>query len=172
MKLHHTLLASCLLALISTSALAADPHRDGALRVPANRIAGVWSNLAMMGPCGGTPGGQLRQTIVFHAGGTFLDNSPFPPGGMPNVNGVIGLNQRSIGLGAWSYNPLTGQYYLKQRFDWFVNNQYHGYQVVERTNTLLSNDDKTLTSGVHTVRYAANGAVIVELCGSAVSQRL
>lgn len=171
MNARRTLLTLALLAT-TAAAHAGDPATTGALATPANRIVGAWSNVATVGPCAGSPNSQIRQTIVFHAGGTFLDNSLFPPQGVPNVYGVIGLNQRSIGVGTWSYDPQTNQYSLKQRFDWFVNNQYHGYQVVERTYMLLSNDRNTLTSDVRTVRYAANGAVIVELCGSATSTRL
>lgn len=168
MKLH---LPAFTLALLATATLAhaGSPTTTGALATPANRIVGLWSNIAQVGPCGGVVGGQLRQTLLFEAGGTFVDNSRFPPQGIPGANGV---QQRSIGLGTWSYDPVTTQYSLKQRFDWFVNNQYNGYQVVERAHMLLSNDGKTLASDVHTVRYAANGAVIAELCGSATSTRL
>lgn len=161
-----------LLALASLPAVAGgDPARNGALATPANRIIGLWSNVAQVGPCGGGANATIRQTLMFEAGGGFIDNAPFPPQGVPNVYGVAGINQRSIGLGTWSYDPLTARYTLDQRFDWFVDNAYHGYQVVHRT-VLLSNNGNTASGPVHTTRYAANGSVVIELCGSAVSTRL
>lgn len=166
------------LSLIAVFALASatahaqqDPATTGGLAVPANRIVGLWNNVAQVGPCGGVAGATIRQTLMFETGGGFVDNSPFPPQGVPNVYGVAGLNQRSIGLGTWRYDPLTGRYTLDQRFDWFVDNAYHGYQVVHRT-IQLSNDGRTASGPVRTVRYAANGSIVVELCGSAVSTRL
>ncbi len=172
-KLTNTLTALTTAALVCAgSTSASDLASTGALPTPANRIVGLWSNVASVGPCGGTPTSMLRQTIMFSTGGTFVDNSRFPTGGVPNANGVAGLNQRSIGLGTWEYTPRTGQYSLTQRFDWFVNNQYHGYQVVERTRMLLSSDGNTLASLVRTVRYAADGAVVAELCGTATSTRV
>ena len=172
MKHLTTSITIALLALASLPAVAGgDPPRNGALATPANRIIGVLSNVAQVGPCGGTPNSAIRQTLMFEAGGGFVDNAPFPPQGVPNVYGVVGLNQRSIGLGTWSYDPLTSRYTLDQRFDWFVNNAYHGYQVVHRT-IQLSNDGQTAAGPVNTVRYAANGSVVIELCGSAVSTRL
>jgi len=170
MNLRPSLLAACLAAAIAP-AFAGSPTTTGALATPANRIVGAWSNVAMVGPCGGVAGAPLRQTLLFHAGGTFLDNSLFPPQGLPNLNGIAGTHQRSIGVGTWHYDPLTGQYALDQRFDWFVNNQYHGYQVVTRS-ILLSTDGNNATGPVRATRYAANGAIVAELCGSASSTRL
>ena len=172
MKHLATSLIIALFALASVPAVAGgDPVRNGALATPANRIIGLWDNVGQVGPCGGTPVQPIRQTLMFEPGGSFVDNSPFPPQGVPNANGVAGLNQRSIGLGTWSYDPLTTRYTLDQRFYWFVDNAFHGYQVVHRT-MLLSNDGRTASGPVRTVRYAANGSVVVELCGSAVSTRL
>lgn len=167
-----TLSLATVLAIASAAANAQQsPATTGGLAVPANRIVGLWSNVAQVGPCSGSANSTLRQTLMFETGGGFVDNSPFPPQGVPNVYGVTGLNQRSIGLGTWRYDPLTAQYTLDQRFDWFVNNVYSGYQVVHRT-ILLSNDGNAASGPVHTVRYAANGSVVIELCGSAVSTRL
>lgn len=170
MNIRHALLAAAL-ATAAGAAFAGGPTTTGALATPANRIVGVWANTAMVGPCGGTAGEPQRQTLVFHAGGTFLDNPRFPPAGIPNIAGIAGIHQRSVGVGAWSFDPLTGRYTLDQRFDWFVNNQYHGYQVVRRT-ILLSSDGNAAAGPVQTTRYAANGAVVMELCGSASSTRL
>ena len=108
---------------------------------------------------------------MFSAGGTFFDNPRFPPGGNPNIGGIAGTHQRSLGVGTWSYNPLTSQYTVSNRFDWFVNNVYHGYQTVDR-QILLSLDRNLATGPVRTVRYAANGSIVSELCGSAESRRL
>jgi len=169
MKHLTTSITLALLALASLPAVAGgDPARNGALSTAANRIIGLWDNVAQVGPCGGTPVQAIRQTLMFVPGGGFVDNAPFPPQGAP---GPGGLNQRSIGLGTWSYDPLTAQYTLDQRFDWFVNNVYNGYQVVHRT-MLLSNSGDTASGPVRTTRYAANGSVVFELCGSAVGTRL
>lgn len=168
-------LAPCLATLLGLAVLpaatAGDPARTGALSTPANRIVGTWSNVATVGPCGGQAAEPQRQTIQFHAGGTFTDNPRFPPQGLPNLAGIAGVHQRSIGLGDWRYDPASGQYTLSQRFDWYVNNAYHGYQVVERT-IVLSNDRNTASGPVRTVRYAANGAILAQLCGQAVSTRI
>ena len=172
MNLRRTILALVLSAAAGTvAAQPPSPVRTGALPVPANRIVGSWSNASSVGPCGGAPTSPGLQTIVFSAGGTFLDNPRFPPGGLPNLNGVAGTHQRSIGVGSWSYDPTTTQYTVDQRFDWYVNNLYHGYQVVQRS-ILLSGDGQQAAGPVRTTRYAANGSIIVELCGSAVSTRL
>jgi hypothetical protein len=166
-------LASCiavsLIALASLSANAGgDPARNGALATPANRIIGLWDNSVLIGPCGGPADQQLHQTLMFTTGGGFVDNSPYPPQGLP---GPGGLNQRSIGLGTWSYDPLTTRYTLDQRFDWFVNNAYAGYQVIHRT-MLLSNSGNTASGPVQSVRYTTNGSIVYQLCGNATSTRL
>ena len=162
-------IATALIILASLPAIAGgDPVRNGALATSSNRIIGLWSNLAQVGPCGGSPGQTLRQTLMFTTGGGFVDNSPYPPQGAP---GPGGLNQRSIGLGTWSYDPLTARYTLDQRFDWFVDNVYNGYQVIHRT-MLLSNSGNTASGPVRATRYTTNGSVMFELCGTAVSTRL
>lgn len=156
----------CTLALLTAAAAAqANPPLT---MPPASRIVGTWANAAAVGPCGGNPGEIQRQTIVFNAGGTFLDIPRFPPGGI-----VIGgaVHTRSAGVGNWSYNPTSGEYGLEQRFDWYVDNTYHGYQVVRRT-ILLGNDGNTLSGPVHTERFLANGVRIAELCGTATSTRM
>lgn len=159
----------CTVALLG---LATAAHAATPLNSPkASRIVGLWANTAQVGPCGGVPGEAQRQTIMFNAGGTFVDNARFPPGGIPNLAGIPGTHQRSIGVGTWDYNRLTDQFTLDQRFDWFVNGAYHGYQVVLRT-IQVSGDGNTLSGPVHTVRYTAAGQVVAELCGYAESMRL
>ncbi|MFC5579196.1 hypothetical protein ACFPOA_14375 [Lysobacter niabensis] len=168
MKL-RPLIAACLLA--SAPALAGGPATTGALATPANRIAGIWSNVANVGPCGGSPVETNRQTLAFGAGGSFLDNPRFPPAGVPNIAGIAGTHTRSFGIGSWTFNPTTGVYTLDQRFDWYVNGLYHGYQVVRRT-ILLSNDGNQGAGPVQTARFDAAGAMLLQLCGSAVMTRV
>lgn len=171
MKLHTALLAVVGLT-VTVPAGAADPATSGALGVPANRLVGLWSTQAAVSPCGSNvPPSPVRNTIVFHAGGTVAENARFPPTGVPNVYGVPGINWRSTGLGTWSYDPTTSRYSMHLRFDWFVDGIYHGYQTVDR-ELLLSNDGLQAAGPVHTVRYATNGSTIIELCGTSVSDRL
>jgi hypothetical protein len=66
---------------------------------------------------------------------------------------------------------LAQEYTLKLRFDWYVDGQYHGYQTVDRT-IALNDEGDTGVGPVHSTRYAANGAVIIEVCGEASSERL
>jgi hypothetical protein len=165
----RTLAVACLLATATPVAQAAG---DFSLLPPASRIVGLWDNTAYVGPCGAPPPavGQ-KQTLQFIAGGGFVDNSRFPPQGLPNVSGIPGTHQRSIGMGIWTYHPAQREWSLEQRFDWYVDNVYHGYQVIERT-MFLSADRKTLTGPVRAVRYNAAGQALFELCGVAESKRL
>ncbi len=174
MKTNHFLLALALapLSLAAPAAGAVDLLRHGAPNVPANRIVGLWSTQAATRPCGSNlPLSPLRNTILFHAGGTVLANSRFPLAGIPNVAGVPGINQRGQDLGTWSYNPVTHQYTLKLQFDWYVDGLYHGYQTVNRT-ILLSNDGQQASGPVRSTRFSAAGAVIADVCGEALSTRL
>jgi len=156
-------------ALISSAVLAGAPTGSG---VPANRIVGLWSSEGATQPCGSTlPFTPVRNTILFQAGGTVIATPRFPPGGAPNAFGVAGNNQRSQDMGTWSYDPVTQEYTLKLRFDWYVDGQYHGYQTVDRT-IALDDEGNTGVGPVHSTRYTANGAVIIEVCGEAMSERL
>lgn len=163
-------IAASLLVLAGQPAAAGgDALRNGAVAA-SNRIVGTWDNVAQVGPCGGPVGANQYQTVVFQAGGTFLDSPRYPPQGIANMMGIPGIHQRGVGVGDWSYSPITRQYTLDQRFDWFVDNVYNGYQVVHRT-MMLSNDGKTATGPVQTVRYATDGSIIAELCGTGTSTR-
>lgn len=161
---------SCLFA--STSAQAVDTLHNGALNVPANRIVGLWLTEGGTRPCGTEiPFTQIRNTILFHAGGTVIANpQQAPAAGIPNLPGAPGFNQRGQDLGTWSFNPLTRQYAVKLRFDWYVDGLYHGYQVVERT-ILLSNDGKRGFGPVRSTRYRADGSLMGAVCGEVVSTR-
>lgn len=171
MNIKPSLLATAMLAFASTTASAAGPGQDSAWGFMANRIAGVYTTQAQVRPCGSSlPFSPVANTLTFNAGGTVTENAPFPPDGIPNVYGVPGNNKRSFGLGKWSYNFLTHKYSMTLRFDWFVDNAYNGYQVVER-EILLSNDGRQATGPVHTTRYALDGSIVADLCGTAVSTR-
>ncbi len=162
----------CMLALLASAATvqAGGPATTGALATPANRIVGVWSNVARVGGCteGAVLGPEQRQTVMFDAGGTFLDNPRFPPQGIATPGGVL---QRSIGLGTWKYEPASRQYSLRQQFDFYLNNGYDGYQVIERI-MLLSHDGSRITGPVVASRYSAAGTLLSRQCGEAVSSRL
>ena len=175
MKIQNTLLALALspLCLAVLPAGAVDLLHHGAPNVPANRIVGLWTTQAAVRPCGSNlPLSPARNTILFHAGGTVLANPlAAPAAGFPNVAGIPGIHQRGQDLGTWSFNPLTHQYTVKLRFDWYVDGLYHGYSTVDRT-ILLSNDGKQAFGPVRVTRYRTDGSIIGEVCGEAVSTRL
>lgn len=172
MKLRTLLVMSALLAVCPLRAVAADSAHTGALSVPANRIVGLWTTEANISPCGsGLPPGSGVNTLLFHAGGTVQENTMYPPGGAPDAFGVPGLNQRNNGLGTWSYNPATDWYSMRLRFDWWVDNVYHGYMIIERL-IRLSADGQHATGPVRATRYALDGTVIVDLCGTTSMDRL
>ncbi len=161
----------CMLALLASAATvqAGGPATTGALATPANRIVGLWANVAQVGSCEtGILGPQQRQTLMFVAGGTFVDNARFPPQGITTPGGVV---QRTIGIGVWSYDPAVGQHRLRQQFDLYLSNAYDGYQVIERTMQ-LSNDGNQITGPVVATRYNTDGTERLRQCGAAVSTRL
>jgi hypothetical protein len=172
---HHTILLALVLScafLVSTAAWAGSPVENQGLGVPANRIVGLWSTEGATQPCGSTlPFTPVRNTILFQAGGTVIATPRFPPAGALNVFGVPGVNQRGPDLGTWSFDPLTQEYTVKLRFDWYVDGQYHGYQTVDRTIALNEEGDAGI-GPVRSTRYAADGTVIIEVCGEAMSERL
>ena len=160
-----------MLLCTSLPALAGDPASTGALPVAANRIVGMWTTEGAVGPCGsGVTPIPIRGYMLVQAGGTLIEMARFAPNGVPNAFGVPGTNQRTQGLGTWKYEPLTGQYRMRIVFDWYVDNAYHGYNVVDRT-LLISNDGKQIAGALRAERRAADGAVLSATCGSAVSTR-
>jgi hypothetical protein len=159
-----------LTALIAAVAVASPPN-TGALGVPANRIVGLWSTEGLVGPCGLAPMGPVRNTLLFHAGGTVVENPRFPPAGAPNAFGVPGINQRGQALGTWSYDPITKRYSMHLQFDWYVNDAYHGYMTVDR-DIQLSSDAMVASGPVWAARFDAAGNLIAQVCGEAVSSRL
>lgn len=169
MKLHTALLTVVGLT-VTVPADAADPTTSGALGVPANRIVGLWSTQGAVGPCGSnTFPIQVRNTLLFQAGGTVVEAPQFPPQGI-QIPGV-GLSQRGVALGTWSYDPVTQRYSAHFQFDTFLDNVYSGYATVDR-EMQLSNDGQQVAGPVLSTRYASNGSVISELCGTSVSTRL
>ena len=149
-----------LAVMASTSpALAGDPATTGALATPANNIVGLWRTQAAVGPCGsGVFPIQIRNTLQFQAGGTMIES--VPPGA-PRVEG----------LGTWSYVPGTKQYRMHLLFDWWLpDGTYDGYSTVDR-ELLMSNDGSQIAGPVRSVRHAADGSVMIEVCGDAVSTR-
>ncbi len=162
---------NCILALALAAALtpfaaqASGPSSTGALPVPANRIAGVWTTTAAVRPCNNpaAPVTNIRNTLLFNAGGTLLEN----PGTLPNVVG----GARTIALGTWSYRWTTGLYTVFLRFDHYTNGVYSGYQTVDRTFVLTDGGD-TAAGPVVSTRYDTNGNQVGQLCGEAVSIRV
>lgn len=172
---NKTALAVAVLTL-STAASAAQPgadHKNGVVwGWGAGRIVGTYQSNAQVRPCGTfLPYVPVLNTISFQAGGTLIENARFPPAGVPNVFGIPGLFTRTIGLGSWSYNPPTHTYSMSLRYDFFENGAFYGTGVVQRDIQL--NADASAGSGsVHATTYAADGSVIVDLCGEATSTRL
>jgi hypothetical protein len=159
-----------LLVLASPIASAAvGPEQSGAIKVPANEIVGLWSTEALVGFCGQTAETTVRNTLLFHAGGTLVETPLFPPSGVPDP-GSGGIYQRTQGLGTWTFNPARKTYELRLRFDNFVNGVYHGYSTVDRQIVLIGTNQASGPVVVN--RYLANGTRIVELCGEANSTRL
>jgi|GEM_PF-1118202 len=138
----------------------------------ANRIVGTFQTTAgKVGPCGTTPTQPVGNTISFNAGGTATESPRFPPVGAPNVFGIPGLFTRSIGMGNWSYNPHTNHYSLHLQYDFFEDGEFYGTGTVDR-DLKLSADEQTASGSVRSTIYAADGSVIVDLCGTATSTRL
>jgi hypothetical protein len=173
MNTKTTLIAAALAALLAAGpASAVDPLHNGALATPANRIVGLWTTDGMVSPCGtALPPTAVRNTLLFEAGGTVVENPRFPPQGANGAFGVAGINQRGNGLGTWSYDPADHLYTLHLRFDWYVNGAYHGYQTVDR-EMRLSSDGMQVSGDVTSTRFAANGTPLISVCGAAVSDRI
>lgn len=174
MQLHKTslALATILLALSAGPATAVDPAHTGALATPANGIVGLWSAAVEVGPCGGTPGAPMKAIINYHAGGTLSETNMMPIAGIPNLQGVPGINQRGPGMGTWSYSPRTGQYTFDLRFNWYVNGVYNGYQAIHRPGVVISADGNTMSGPIQATRYFADGSKYADFCGRETATRL
>lgn len=164
--------ALVLLAVTAAATVSANPATSGALGGRANRIVGLWSTLGMVRPCGSDlPFGTVTNTLLFHAGGTVVENPHFPPAGAPDVFGIPGINQRGQALGTWSYDPAADRYWLFLRFDWYVDDAYHGYMTIDR-ELVLSNNGMEISGPVSAIRYTADGTALAQVCGEATSERL
>lgn len=172
MKTHPVL--SLLLVLFAASAFPADATGHGGPQpTPENRLVGLWDTQIYVGPDGCRPGaprppGIGHNTLIFNVGGTLVEN----PGGLPlPLPGVD--QQRTFGLGKWSYDRRTGRFAVIVRFDWYASSDgaYLGYQIIDRT-ILLSNDGRTAFGPVVASRYLPDGTFVGKLCGEAVSHRL
>jgi hypothetical protein len=138
-----------------------------------DRIVGLWATEAMVGPCTGEqpPVTPLRNTLLFHAGGTLVESPRFGPNGVTNAAGVPGLYQRGQALGTWVFDRSKRVYFIHLRFDNYVDNAYHGYSIVEREIT-LSRRGMVGSGPVRSTRYYADGWVLNEVCGNATSTPL
>lgn len=166
--------ASCtigLLCVLMAATASAGQDFVGHFPGPANRIVGLWATEAMVGPCGGTPSTPIRNTLLFHAGGTVVESPRFGPNGAPNVAGVPGIYQRGQALGTWSYHPGRRTYYIHLQFDNYVDNVYHGFSTVDR-EIALSKEGMLGSGPVRSARFAADGKLMGEVCGQATSARL
>lgn len=172
MNVHATLLALAFapLCLAAVPAQAADA---GALRnhpahPAASRIVGVWLTQAEVRPCGSSvPFQQIRNTLLFNDGGTWIDMPRFPPGGAAIPTGHY---ERSHGLGTWSYNRRTGRYVADVRFDQFLDGVYTGYTRIHR-DLQMSHDGERIAGPVRATGYSPDDTIVLELCGTAVSTR-
>lgn len=173
-KIVITAIAAASLNLLAAPSGAAnrDPSSTGMLQLPANSIVGLWTAVVSVGPCNGNPTNNILATITYHSGGTLSETNAMPISGIPNMQGVPGNNQRGPGMGTWSYNPRTGQYTLDIRFNWYVDGVYNGYQVIHRSNVMMSADGKQMGGPVHATRYFADGSKYAEFCGSESATRL
>ena len=166
MNIRPIALAAALLpALAPQTAAAGGPD-------PRNGLVGLWSTEIYASPAACTPGAPPppltgRNTMVFNAGGTLVENPQVTPPGVPGAPQL-----RTFGLGKWSYDPRTTRYKVSLRFDWYASSDglYLGYQVVDRT-ILLSHDRKRAYGPVTSTRYAPDGSIVAKLCGQGISIR-
>lgn len=136
-----------------------------------HRLVGTYASTGSVTPCNNPTGtvSQINAMVTFHAGGTVSELARFPPAGIPWPGG--GTQFRTSALGSWDYDPSADRYTAHFRFYWFVNNVYHGYQVVER-DIQLDDSGNVAAGPVVSVRYLANGQVFSDQCGIATSTRI
>lgn len=168
MKRLYAPFAIGLLSVLTAASAGADSNSYDQRLGGANRIVGLWATEGHLGPCNGTPVITVLNTLLFQAGGTVVDNPRFPPGGAPNASGLYARNQ---GLGTWSYDPVTHKYFLHLQFDNFIDGVYDGYSTVDR-ELVLSQEGLLASGPVRSDRFKADGSLLMEVCGQAVSSRL
>lgn len=158
MNLSQTTLA-ILLAAMTGAAAAQTPAQNGALPVAANRIVGLWSVTVTIGPCAGGPTRTFIAYNTFHAGGTLSDTNAAPP------------TTRGPGQGIWQYRG-RGQY--KTRFQFYryqPDGSYDGIADI-RTTVQLNAHATQYTNTIYARNVNPDGSLLVELCGSAVGERV
>jgi hypothetical protein len=154
------LLLGCATAAVVPFAASGRPDTDARL-VRSAQIVGVWEGTAFVSPCGTPPPAQGFRTLsVFHAGGTAGASNSLPSASLTPA------------YGNWSYQPRTRTYEAQLQFYWFnASGAYDGYQRLERRIT-LSADRQRIDEEIRATRYAASGAVAVQLCGVATATRI
>lgn len=148
------------LALMTGAATAAEPvGTTGLLAVPANRIVGLWQMRVSVAPCTGGPSRNFIAYNTFHGGGTMSDTNAAPP------------STRGPGQGVWRY---MGQGLYKARFQFFrylPDGSYDGVSDIHLGVSLAANDSQ-LTQDVRGHNLNPDGSLRVELCGTAVGERV
>jgi hypothetical protein len=162
--------AVALLTLLAVGSASAGNNRDDDLR---DRIVGLWASEGLVGPClpNATPTNTVRATFLFHAGGTLVEATRFPPSGAPNVNGIPGIYQRTQGFGTWTYDRHLRRYFIHLRFDNYVDGVYHGWSTVDR-EIVLSQRGMLATGPVTSTRFYADGTAFPSVCGQATATPL
>jgi hypothetical protein len=151
------------------TAAAAAPLTANANGDSPNRIVGLWSTQAEVRPCGtDLPPMAIVNTLLIHAGGTIVENPRFPPGGAPNAAGHF---ERTQALGTWQLNRRSGKYWIHLRFDNYIDKAYDGHTTIDREARFRKNGLEFL-GPVSVSRFNAEGTLIGQLCGRAVSSRL
>jgi hypothetical protein len=159
MHARNTTLVLSLLAFAVTPPAMKSSPTAGALATPGNRIVGLWSTQGTVSGCStGVPVIQVRNDLLFQAGGTVIEN-------------ISPTTARNGGMGVWSYDPTTRWYTMHLRFDRFANNAYIGFSMIDR-QLLMSDDGQQISGPVRATGYALDGSVITELCGDVTSERL
>jgi hypothetical protein len=132
------------------------------LTPPASRIVGTWEAAVRLGPCGGPLGPPFLAFIVFHAGGTLTDISMAPLAGVPTP---FGQSVRSVAFGTWAYDRRSRTYTAQQRFNWFVEGFYDGYQQIHFDDIELLSDGSSLSGTLRATRNFIDGRPPVSFCG-------
>ncbi|HEY8586279.1 MAG TPA: hypothetical protein VIL60_06055 [Rhodanobacter sp.] len=184
MKIHAIVTATLLAGLVGITALSVAPSVASASGskaeskfemvsgAAAGRIVGTYETSGGVSVCGSTfPPNPVGNTLMFHAGGTVTESPRFAPTGAQGVFGLPGVFTRTIGLGTWSYNPITRSYSMRLRYDFFIDGIYYGFGTVDR-DIKLSADGNQASGPVKASVYTAGGSTIVDLCGQVVSTRL
>jgi hypothetical protein len=152
---------AALLLLLSASAVQASEDAKHA-PAPGDRIVGTWEVAARLGPCGGPLGPPFLAFIVFHAGGTLTDTTMAPLAGIPTP---FGQSIRGPAFGTWAYDRRSRTYTAQQRFNWFVDGLYDGYQQVHFHRIELLADGSGLAGTLSATRNFIDGRPPVPTCG-------